>query len=234
MMVDTGAEESVLCDWFTKSKDIPLINSTEKGSDSGNNSFGLKVAKVKNLSVGVYKKQIKQIFVIPSNPYFIKFKIGGILSPQQFFSNQGFVIDFPGKKIVYNINELKVLNKYKTLGTFDLTEVSKNIYAIQVSLNNHTSKFYLDTGGRNGAIGKDFYSKTGIKAAKNDSRTGAAKKRKVMKTDKLALKLAELKHLVTFDMEQKKLIAQGKIGSDVLTQYKLFFNKDRSILKLLK
>ena len=78
MLVDTGASDVVLLDWFAKENQIPSQNINGQGKDSGGNSFELKMAKVDSFTLESKPYPISSVIVVPTPKGLKELGIGGI------------------------------------------------------------------------------------------------------------------------------------------------------------
>ncbi|HEX4923814.1 MAG TPA: pepsin/retropepsin-like aspartic protease family protein [Bdellovibrionales bacterium] len=233
MIVDSGASETVLADWFVEERKIPLAGAAVKGTDSGGFSFEAKRAAVRALTVGGTRREVGQLYVVPVPPPFRQLGIAGIFGPQEFFKGEAFTLDFPNKRLERG---LRSGSGGRVLALTPCSEKQSNKYLVEAELNGIAGRFYIDTGGRSAAITPQFAKKLGTLATTSATRAGVGSTRVVQRIGSAELRLGGVVASVPVDIETKGVscpTADGKLGNDFLKDYALGFSADRKTLTLL-
>ena len=98
-------------------------------------------------------------------------------------------------------------------------------------MNGVVGSFYLDTGGKNAVVMKEFSLALGLSSTKQMKRLGVSSERLVSRIEGIVLKLGNILEIIPVDVDEKGTactLANGKLGTDLLHKYVLWFNKERT------
>lgn len=237
MLVDTGASDTVLFHWFALKERVPVSAATGQGRDSGGRTFQLERASVPSLSLGNTVKPVSSLVVVPTIDSFEKESIGGIFSPQSFFKDQEFVLDFPSRKMTGGTDSQRQLKPRKHVEGLALYPCSKkgDKFAVNVTVNGVPGRFYLDSGDQRSVITREFADKLGPLSGRQSERQGVGSKRTVETVSGLIISMGSTTIAGEIDVESKGIacsVADGKLGGDVLGKFALFFSADRKEVHL--
>ena len=236
MLVDTGASDTVLFDWFATKSGLSISESNHRGTDSGGNSFKLRMATVSGISLGGKKKNTAMLPIVPTVSTFRELNIGGIFSPLSFFEKEELLIDFPKRSLVSASDAKNATLGRKPIAKLPLLPCGKK-YAVNAKINGVSGLFYLDTGGQRSVVTEAFSKKLGSLIGTNGERQGVASKRSVVSVSGVQLDFGGSVNPISIDIESKKIgcaPADGKLGNDVLGSYALSFNSERTELSLFE
>ncbi len=231
MLVDTGASDTVLSDWFVKEHSIPLLADQGKGIDSGAHRIVIKFADVDSIELGKAHYKLGKIIVIPSPAAFKSLGIGGILSPQSVFEGKSFTLDFPRSQIVFG-DEASTRTGEKISA---IACSGKNKYMVSARINGASGHFYLDTGGKGAAVTTAFATHLKQLKSQKGHRSGVGSEREVIRFEEVALEVGSLFTKIPVEVELKGVAcsnADGKIGNDFLKNYAVSFNEKRDQIRL--
>jgi hypothetical protein len=241
LLVDTGASETVLADWFVKEQNIPLLADTVNGTDSG--GAGFEAAKTTAAAIALssgFTGASGPLVVVPTPPVFKQLGIGGIFSPQSFFGGKAVFLDFPGKTVFAGAAAEAAVKGRTPVEVVTLSPCSQEMpdkYLLAAFLNGVPVRLYIDTGGRSAAITREFSVKLGLKGGVTKDRAGAASRRKVVRLNGVGLKIGVISSAIPVDVEPRGVScpeAQGKLGNDFFLQYGLLLNAERDNLSLFR
>lgn len=234
MIVDTGASETVLANWFADERKVKMKAEEAEGEDSGAKTFKMRKAESGELKVGDNVRNFSGFYVVPVPAEFKLGDIGGIFSPQTYFEDQTVLLDFPGKKILGGKFSSKWVRGKRKIERIPIRACSLDTttkYLVDLSINGVPGSFYLDTGGIRSAITRDFKAKLtvlgpGLKA----QREGVGSKRDVERFEGLKLAMGSINKKIVADVEPDRVAcrnADGKLGNDFLGRYALLLDKKR-------
>jgi hypothetical protein len=241
MIVDTGASETVLADWFVKDSRLPYLPRIEEGSDSGGEKFKAVKSAPATLQVGRRSEELDGMYVIPTPKEFKELGIGGIFSPQTFFDKETFMLDFPSNRILSGKYSRKWVRGKRKIENIKIEPCSIDIqdkYVMKAMINGVPGSFYIDTGGVRSAITKSFKAKLGSVQTTRSQRMGVGSVRETERIEDLTLKLGKnVRKNIVADVEPERVacpFADGKLGNDFLKHYSLLFDKKRKSITLFK
>jgi len=238
MLVDTGASDTVIAEWFSQENKFEVSKTKEQGKDSGGVGFELNKTRLAGMTVGGQFFKNEYFFIVPTPRQFKDINFGGILSPQKLFNGSDFVLDFPKNQMVSGTRLAAEMSKRKLVERLNLKPCSKdatNKYLVKALLNGNEAWLYLDTGGRRSAISQSFSKKLGDLQGTQSERAGVASIRSVVTVKGMEIVLGGTHLTAAIDIEPKGVScsgADGKLGIDILRNYALLFNAERSSVSL--
>jgi predicted aspartyl protease len=228
MIVDTGASEHIVTDWFAVNSGFLLKGTKEEDSDSGGRSFKVYRADISSMGVGTQTQKAFKLAVVHFDAFKQEAGIVGLFSPQTFYSKTEVLIDFPRHVLRtppdIRMKEMKVLEKIH-LYPCSRTEP---LGMIEAKVNGVDGHFLLDTGGFKSTIKAKFAPRLGKLKTETAWRNGVAGKRKVDRVKGLQFKVGSISTSLTADIENNFsgcTEADGKLGIEFLSRFGLLFNQ---------
>jgi hypothetical protein len=239
-LLDTGANDTVLADWFVSEKQIPLVGQNEKTQGGEIVDAEVTLAKLSTISLGSFDREVGHILVIKSPPAFRKMKIAGIFSPQWFFEKKEFVIDFPKMRIISGEFDSKAFGTKSFVHKIPLVPCGSSAtskFAVSAKLKGVQGHFYISSGSSDGAVSNDFLHRLGNLDRYRPEEEEDDSPRSALRLVKIPFAMGKTSRLIDLKIEPRAVaceVADGRLGADFLKSYALVFSADRSHISFYK
>lgn len=234
-LVDTGATETVLADWYVHKMNIPQWRSGKTGTDAHGNKFSYHVAQIQGLTLGNKRTKIQNLPIVPSPAPFAQLQIAGILSPQSFFAGEPFMLNFVEKKLTYGSRlDSSKLIFLTSIVLRPCSSLKLNKFVVTGKINGISGGYYIDTGASETTLKKRYASEKMLKDAMPNPSIGVGSNEIALTATNIELSVNNLTQLHSIDIVENDACetSHGRIGNKFWMNYALLFDQQRRILKI--